>query len=224
MTQYPRVKEDIDLRREKTAPWDGTADATTGGTALPRRKRAVFATDGEDQPRRNDVIVEAVENWSPDTDPYRPENWSADFGYRSWEKENRHRFNDPENALKCTKDLFLAMRLPIAIVFERDNVGRIVLSTNIAESSVTIPHVGLVIDTGFQKNQIFSPKLGINQLEIGWVSQASARQRSGRTGRTRPGQVYRLYPKVMFDEVWGVTLRLGFVFILSRIWLFGLGS
>ncbi len=72
---------------------------------------------------------------------------------------------------------------------------KVVVSTNIAETSVTIDGIDWVIDTGRAKINSFNPKTLIQSLEEQPISQASAEQRRGRTGRTRPGTCLRLYSK-----------------------------
>jgi ATP-dependent helicase HrpB len=70
---------------------------------------------------------------------------------------------------------------------------RIVLATNIAETSVTIPGVTVVIDTGLARRLRFDPATGMSRLELTRISRASAEQRAGRAGRTQPGVCYRLW-------------------------------
>jgi ATP-dependent RNA helicase DHX37/DHR1 len=69
----------------------------------------------------------------------------------------------------------------------------IVIATNVAETSITIPNITYVVDTGRQKERVTSMVTGISKYEIRWISKASAEQRKGRAGRTNPGHVYRLY-------------------------------
>ena len=75
---------------------------------------------------------------------------------------------------------------------------KLVLATNVAESSITLDGVSAVIDSGLARFASFSPWTGMPTLEIGRISQASARQRAGRAGRTGPGRVLRLYPQEDF--------------------------
>jgi len=70
---------------------------------------------------------------------------------------------------------------------------KIVLATNIAETSVTLEGVTAVVDSGLEKAAWFDPALGITRLERGPISKASAGQRAGRAGRTRPGWCRRLW-------------------------------
>ena len=71
---------------------------------------------------------------------------------------------------------------------------KIILSTNVAESSITIEGVTAVIDSGLARIASHSPWSGLPTLQIGRISQASANQRAGRAGRTAPGRAIRLYP------------------------------
>ena len=70
---------------------------------------------------------------------------------------------------------------------------KIVLSTNIAETSLTIDGVRVVIDAGLERRSLFDPSSGMNRLELQRISRASAEQRAGRAGRTAPGVCYRLW-------------------------------
>jgi len=71
---------------------------------------------------------------------------------------------------------------------------KVILSTNVAESSVTIDGVGAVIDSGLARVAGHSPWSGLPTLQVARISQASANQRAGRAGRTGPGRAIRLYP------------------------------
>jgi ATP-dependent helicase HrpB len=70
---------------------------------------------------------------------------------------------------------------------------KIVLATNIAETSLTIDGVRIVIDAGLERRSLFDPSSGMNRLELQRISRASAAQRAGRAGRTAPGVCYRLW-------------------------------
>jgi ATP-dependent helicase HrpB len=70
---------------------------------------------------------------------------------------------------------------------------KVILSTNLAESSITIEGVRAVVDSGLARIASDSPWTGLSSLEVRRISKASARQRAGRAGRTGPGQVIRLY-------------------------------
>lgn len=73
-----------------------------------------------------------------------------------------------------------------------------IIATNIAEASLTIDGIFYVVDPGFVKVKVYNPKLGMDSLVVSPISQASARQRAGRAGRTGPGKCYRLYTEDSF--------------------------
>nr|WP_243720403.1 ATP-dependent helicase HrpB [Luteimonas aestuarii] len=75
------------------------------------------------------------------------------------------------------------------------NRRRVVLATNVAESSVTLPGVRVVIDSGLAREPRFDPNSGFSRLDVVAVSQASADQRAGRAGRVAEGFAYRLWPQ-----------------------------
>jgi ATP-dependent RNA helicase DHX37/DHR1 len=79
-----------------------------------------------------------------------------------------------------------------------ENHRLIVISTNIAETSITIPGISYVVDTGRQKCRNYSSGTGIASYEVMWVSKAAADQRAGRAGRTGPGHCYRLYSSSLY--------------------------
>ena len=70
---------------------------------------------------------------------------------------------------------------------------KLILATNVAESSVTVEGVSAVVDSGLARYATYSPWSGLPTLHVGRVSKASAKQRAGRAGRTGPGRVLRLY-------------------------------
>jgi ATP-dependent RNA helicase DDX35 len=81
------------------------------------------------------------------------------------------------------------------------NTRKVILSTNIAEASVTIDHIVYVLDSGYVKLRTYDPHLGIETLNVVPVSKASATQRAGRAGRTRPGKCFRLYTEDAFKSL-----------------------
>jgi ATP-dependent helicase HrpB len=81
-----------------------------------------------------------------------------------------------------------------ALAPDKNGKRRIVLATNIAESSVTLPGVRVVVDSGLSREPRFDPNSGFSRLETVSISQASADQRTGRAGRVAEGWCYRLWP------------------------------
>lgn len=80
-------------------------------------------------------------------------------------------------------------------------VGRkVVVSTNIAETSLTIDGVVFVIDPGFSKQKVYNPRIRVESLLVSAISKASAQQRAGRAGRTRPGKCFRLYTEKAYKS------------------------
>lgn len=78
-------------------------------------------------------------------------------------------------------------------------VRKCILSTNIAETSVTIDGIRFVVDSGKVKEMSYDPQAKLQRLQEFWISQASAEQRKGRAGRTGPGVCYRLYAESDYD-------------------------
>ena len=82
-----------------------------------------------------------------------------------------------------------------AKIFEKsdDDVRKCIVSTNIAETSLTVDGIKYVIDCGYGKLKVYNSKVGMDALQITPISQANANQRMGRAGRTGPGYCFRLY-------------------------------
>jgi len=89
-----------------------------------------------------------------------------------------------------------------AKIFEKTPEGarKVVLATNIAETSITIDGIVYVIDPGFCKQNTFNPRTGMESLVVVPCSKASANQRAGRAGRVQPGKCFRLYTKWSFEH------------------------
>eukprot|EP00611_Tribonema_gayanum_P011777 TRINITY_DN2211_c2_g1_i5.p1 TRINITY_DN2211_c2_g1~~TRINITY_DN2211_c2_g1_i5.p1 ORF type:complete len:555 (-),score=234.15 TRINITY_DN2211_c2_g1_i5:58-1722(-) len=89
-----------------------------------------------------------------------------------------------------------------AKIFESadEGVRKCIVSTNIAETSLTVDGIKYVIDSGFCKLKVYNPKIGMDALQITPISQANANQRSGRAGRTGEGHAYRLYTERQYRD------------------------
>ncbi|KAL3633801.1 hypothetical protein CASFOL_022563 [Castilleja foliolosa] len=122
-----------------------------------------------------------------------------------WDDINRSRekllassfFKNPSKYLI----LSLHSRVPLTEqkkVFKRPPPGcrKIILSTNIAETSVTIEDVVYVVDSGRMKEKNYDPYNNVSTLQSSWISKANAKQRQGRAGRCKPGICYHLFSKV----------------------------
>lgn len=77
---------------------------------------------------------------------------------------------------------------------------KVILGTNIAETSVTIDGIYYVVDPGFVKQKVYNPKTGMDALVVCPISKAQGKQRAGRAGRTGPGKCYRLYTETAYQH------------------------
>ncbi|CAF1614124.1 unnamed protein product [Adineta ricciae] len=89
------------------------------------------------------------------------------------------------------------------LVFKQtsENIRKVIVSTNIGETSITIPGIRHVIDCGRVKTKIFNPQTGLEVLKVQHISQAQAWQRTGRAGRECPGTCYRMYTEEEFEQL-----------------------
>ena len=100
--------------------------------------------------------------------------------------------------LLCT--LFISHHFLTCCPCQSTGKRLVVIATNVAETSITIPGVRYVVDCGRQKERVINLQSGVSKFEVRWVAQASAEQRAGRAGRTGPGHCYRLYSSAYFDQ------------------------
>jgi ATP-dependent helicase HrpA len=125
----------------------------------------------------------------------------------------------------------LYARLPVSEqqrIFTTGGRRRIVLATNVAETSLTVPNIGFVIDPGFARLSRYSYRSKLQRLPIERVSQASADQRKGRCGRIAPGVCYRLYAESDFLAQPAYTdpeiRRTNLAAVVLQMRAFGLGN
>ena len=115
-----------------------------------------------------------------------------------------------------------------ARVFTRLPQRRVILATNVAETSVTIPGIVYVVDTGLARLSRYDGRSGITRLQVEGISQASADQRKGRCGRVRAGVCVRLYDEASFESRQPFTdpeiKRTGLAGVILRMKSLGLGD
>lgn len=96
-----------------------------------------------------------------------------------------------------------------AKIFDRaaPGVRKVIVATNIAETSLTVDGIMYVVDAGYSKLKVYNPRMGMDTLQITPISQANASQRAGRAGRTGPGKAFHLFTEQAFkDEMYIQTI------------------
>ncbi len=159
--------------------------------------RPIDGSDGREPVDQNTGIAEAV------TDLWRADNGDV-LVFCSGEREIREAADTVADLdLPGAEILPLYARLSAAEqhrVFARHDRRRVVIATNVAETSVTVPGIGSVVDTGTARISRYSHRTKVQRLPIEPVSQASANQRAGRCGRIGPGTCIRLYSEDDYDS------------------------
>ncbi|KAL4223808.1 ATP-dependent RNA helicase dhx37 [Mactra antiquata] len=113
-----------------------------------------------------------------------------------------------ENSDGCTQPLYI---LPLYSLLSTQKQAKVfgpvpegcrlcVIATNVAETSLTIPGIKYVVDTGKGKTKLYDKVTGVSTFRVTWTSKASANQRAGRAGRLGPGHCYRLYSSAVFND------------------------
>jgi ATP-dependent helicase HrpA len=209
--------------------FDGAPIIEVSGRTYPveiRYRPEHFLDDAEDAVPVEDAVVKAI-------DEIFHETHEGDvLVFLPGEREIR----DCDEALRKhhpahTEVLPLYSRLSNAEqdrVFQLGHRRRIVLATNVAETSLTVPGIRYVIDAGVARINRYSPRSKINQLQIEPISQASAQQRSGRCGRVASGIAVRLYSEEDFNARPPFTtpeiLRTSLADVILRMKSLGLGE
>lgn len=151
--------------------------------------------------------------------------------FLSGEREIRDTAEVLRGALDHTEVLPLYARLPTAEqqrVFAPHTERRVVLATNVAETSLTVPGIRYVVDPGTARISRYSRRTKVQRLPIEPISQASAAQRAGRSGRTAPGVCIRLYSEEDFESRPRYTdpeiLRTNLAAVILQMTALGLGD
>ena len=143
----------------------------------------------------NDVDVESETDDEDAEDPDNPLNST---------KGQTKRSNNSEKPLYVLPLYSLLPSDKQVRVFDEKSIPQnsrlCVIATNIAETSLTIPNIKYVVDTGKIKQKFYDNLTGVSTFKICWTSKASADQRAGRAGRTSPGHCYRLYSSAVFND------------------------
>ena len=167
----------------------------------------IIENESEIKNKDNDNIIEEKKN----------ENDNKNDEIKTEEKKEEEKIveeidkNENNNLQEDKKNYSPVVVLPLYSSMEPDEQMKIyqehkgkrmiVVSTNVAETSLTIPGVRYVIDSGRVKKRIYKSGLSFSTFKIEWISQASSNQRSGRAGRTCEGYCYRLYSNGLYVKM-----------------------
>ena len=176
-----------------------TTDSTDSSTAIewkqPSKRRN--NDDDDDEIRENDDDEAAAE--IEDQEKYGNDDLDEDNESSDMDEESLETLCGPVHVLPLYSLLDNDKQLKI---FQTPPEGHrlIVVATNVAETSLTIPGISYVVDAGRSKERIFDKTTGVSSFNVQWTSKASADQRAGRAGRTGPGHCYRIYSSAVYDN------------------------
>ena len=184
-------------------------------TALAKRLRQAFPNAQSTQ--TNDLSVQIAANEAPletedfdlgnDRQDYEHDEDGSELEFDGLDDEEDRQFDigEQREASSTVHIVPLYSQLPTKEqlrVFEPspENSRLIVIATNVAETSLTIPGIRYVFDCGRAKEKKYDRMTGVQSFEVGWISKASASQRAGRAGRTGPGHCYTLYSSAVYER------------------------
>jgi hypothetical protein len=153
----------------------------------------MVSTDDLDEDRRSATTLEEIVAFTQRTPRGRATSWcSCPASARSATPPTREGPASTPRSCRCTR----ASRPPSSSGLQlAREPSRVVLATNVAETSLTVPGIRYVVDTGVARISRYSGRAKVQRLPIEPISQASANQRSGRCGRVEPGIAVRLYSR-----------------------------
>eukprot|EP01138_Halocafeteria_seosinensis_P000733 gb/GECG01000750.1/.p1 GENE.gb/GECG01000750.1/~~gb/GECG01000750.1/.p1 ORF type:complete len:578 (+),score=70.99 gb/GECG01000750.1/:1-1734(+) len=138
-----------------------------------------------------DAVVEMLEQHAPQPARHRDQKGSDRPGMIAY----------PLYASLPYEDQMAAVQPGPGVDSKGNRIRKVIVATNIAETSVTLEGVSFVIDSGFVKMPIYDPQQGVETLLAQPISKASAEQRAGRAGRTSAGKCFRLYTEESFHKL-----------------------
>lgn len=163
-------------------------------TVLPTINLENYSVDPIDEEEEREAGNDSDLDLLDDMDP-------EDFTQMSSDEES-------QSKQVCTDPLYV---LPLFSLLSTEKQSKVfapppegsrlcVVATNVAETSLTIPNVKYVVDTGKVKTKFYDKVTGVSTFKVVWTSKAAANQRAGRAGRDAPGHCYRLYSSAVFNE------------------------
>ncbi|CAN1235831.1 ATP-dependent RNA helicase DEAH13 [Linum perenne] len=189
-------EDESDYNSHSESESDLEADDLVDDTSLQNDGNVIDSLREEDSLESLKAAFEALAGKTPSASNSEvPHNSTITKG-----SEGKSSLPDSVRVLPLYAMLSAAAQLRI---FEEMKEGErlIVVATNVAETSLTIPGIKYVVDTGREKVKKYNPSNGMESYEVQWISKASAAQRAGRAGRTGPGHCYRLYTAAAFSKL-----------------------
>ncbi|XP_050209530.1 ATP-dependent RNA helicase DEAH13-like isoform X2 [Mercurialis annua] len=181
-------------------------DGDWGDDSIPKNDTNILGVLGEERAVTSlKTAFEALDgnsavgmNCKAKQNPLMPQECLNNYNQSAWKKDKRVAAG-PLRVLSLYAMLSEKAQLR---VFEEVKKGErlVVVATNVAETSLTIPGIKYVVDTGKEKVKDYDPSNGMASYKVQWISKASAAQRAGRAGRTGPGHCYRLYSSAVFND------------------------
>ncbi|KAL8708722.1 MAG: hypothetical protein Q9220_006448 [cf. Caloplaca sp. 1 TL-2023] len=179
-------------------------------TSLEKRLKGAFVTSSNSHDSTSGVRIGAKEapletedlEIGGDDDRIQDEDYDAD-GVGDDDQDFEIEESAPASSKIHVLPLYSQLQTRDQLrVFEPPPEGSrlVILATNVAETSLTIPGIRYVFDCGRAKDKKYNQTTGVQSFEVGWISKASASQRAGRAGRTGPGHCYRLYSSAVYER------------------------
>ncbi|GAM27633.1 hypothetical protein SAMD00019534_108090 [Acytostelium subglobosum LB1] len=162
-----------------------------------------FDDEEDDEPANDDEELEVVNDSDVEVESDNEDNEAKAEEDEADETEDGEK--EEKKVIGPLYVLPLFSNLPTAKqmrVFQTPPLGSrlVVVATNLAETSLTIPNIKYVVDTGRVKGRHYNKDNGISSFDVNWTSKASADQRAGRAGRTGPGHCYRIYSSAVYND------------------------
>lgn len=192
-------KAKTSLRDEAARRWENGEEAATSRDGGKNAAEGNLELEDLDLGIEGDDLAGDVDDGDPEEDPEALDSDDDDEDIDERLGIDKEQSETPLHVLPLYSLLSNEQQLR---VFDPPPEGTrlVVVATNVAETSVTIPNIRYVVDSGRAKERQYDASTGVQSFQVTWISKASASQRAGRAGRTGPGHCYRLYSSAVFEN------------------------
>lgn len=178
---------------------DGSVDL--GASLKPKKISASPSASSSDTESPGSPKMDTDEGNKNENENDESENKKKKKKHKKLDEYDKMHLNDDMKVVVMPLYSMLPPKEQMRIFSQIDDKTRlIVVATNIAETSLTIPGITYVVDAGRVKSKVFDKASGMTSYKVDWTSRASADQRAGRAGRTGPGHCYRLFSSAVYQR------------------------
>lgn len=186
---------------EESEESDSDASIDVNASLKPKSLKAESSSESSSESEESAAMDVDAKKDSATPEGANAEGKKTKKKHKKMDEEERAHLNDSMKVVVMPLYSMLPPKDQMRIFGQlEENTRLIVVATNIAETSLTIPGITYVVDAGRVKSKVFEKSSGMTSYKVDWTSRASADQRAGRAGRTGPGHCYRLFSSAVYQR------------------------